>query len=290
MQMNKVMVITDSNAGIKSQELKQNLTIVPMPFMIDENEYFEDINLSVSQFYEFLTQDKKVSTSQPSPADVLEFWNKAIKDGKEVVYIPMSSGLSMSYQTALMLSADFKDKVFVVDAKKISVTQKQACLDAIELANQGKSAKEIKEILESNNGKSSIYIMVDTLKYLKRGGRITPVVAAFGALLKIKPVLQIQGDKLDSFAKVLNVSQAKQKMIGAIRRDIETRFVDEYKAGQLVLSIAHTNNREKAEEFATEIKLAFPDIEFAFVDELSLSVACHIGPGALGVAITKKLS
>ena len=288
----KVAIVTDSNAGITQAEASKisNLKIIPMPFMIDENEYFEDINLSISQFYKFLQEDKKVSTSQPSPADVTNLWDKAVKENREVIYIPMSSELSMSYQTALMLSADYKDKVFVVDAKKISVTQKQACLDAIDLASQGKSAKEIKDILESNNMNSSIYIMVDTLKYLKRGGRITPVVAAFGSLLKIKPVLQIQGDKLDSYAKVLNISQAKQKMIGAIRRDIETRFLDDYKANKLVLSIAHTNNKAKAEEFANEVKQSFPDIEFAFVDELSLSVACHIGPGAIGITITKKLS
>lgn len=288
--MKKVCVITDSNAGIHVSENIEDLKIVPMPFLVDGEEYFEDVNLTTEDFYNALKEDKKISTSQPSPTDVMNAWDKALKDYDEVVYIPMSSALSMSYQTAVMLSSDYAGKVFVVDAKKISVTQKQVCFDAITLAKSGKTASEIKEIIEENSLKSSIYIMVDTLKYLKRGGRITPVVAAFGALLKIKPVLQIQGEKLDSFAKVLNISQAKQKMISAIKRDIETRFADEYKNGKLILSVAHTNNFEKVNEFAREVKEQFKDIEFKFIDELSLSVSCHIGPGALAIALTTKLS
>ena len=290
MKKKTVIVITDSNAGIHVSEAGENLLIVPMPFMIDDGEYFEDINLSSEEFYNALAEDKKISTSQPSPGDVTALWDKALESHDEVVYVPMSSGLSKSYDTALMLSHEYNGRVQVVDAKKISVTQKQTVFDAVKLASIGKSAKEIKEILEENDLKASIYIMVDTLKYLKRGGRITPIVAAFGALLKIKPVLQIQGEKLDAFAKVLNISQAKQKMIAAMKRDIETRFMEEYKNGNLVLSVAHTNNLEKAKDFAEEIKNVFPDIEFKFVDELSLSVSCHIGPGALAIALTKKLA
>jgi len=287
---NSVMVITDSNAGIHLKDAGDNLLIVPMPFMIDEGEFFEDINLNTSEFYQALNDDKKISTSQPSPGDIISLWDEALKTYDSVVYIPMSSGLSKSYDTALMLSQEYKGRVQVVDAKKISVTQKQAVFDAIVLAEHGKTASEIKEIIEANSLNSSIYIMVDTLKYLKRGGRITPVVAAFGALLKIKPILQIQGDKLDSFAKVMNVTQAKQRMISAIRRDIETRFMDDYKAGCLQISIAHTNNSEKAAEFEKEVRSVFPDIEIGYNDELSLSVSCHIGPGALAIALTKKLA
>jgi len=288
--MKKIAIITDSNAGIHKSDNIEDLFIVPMPFLINEEEYYEDVNLTTHEFYQALLDDKKVSTSQPALTDVMGVWDNALKSYDEVIYIPMSSGLSNSYQTAVMLSADYEGKVFVVDAKKISVTMKQACFDALCLAKLGKSATEIKQILEENNLKSSIYIMVDTLKYLKRGGRITPMVAAFGALLKIKPVLQIQGDKLDSYAKVMNVTQAKQKMINAIKRDIESRFSKEYENNELVLSVAHTNNKQKADDFAEEIKNEFPDIEFKFIDELSLSVACHIGAGALAIALTKKLS
>ena len=287
--MSKVAIITDSNSGIKSNE-NYNIQIVPMPFIIGEEEFFEEKNFSSKEFYQALADDKKISTSQPSPVDVTAAWDNALKTYDEVIYIPMSSGLSRSYETAVMLSNDYNGKVQVVDAKMISVTQKQACIDAMLLSQMGKSAREIKMILESNNMNASIYIMVDTLKYLKRGGRITPVVAALGALLKIKPVLQIQGDKLDSFAKVLNIAQAKQKMIQAIKRDIEIRFKDDYSSNKLVLSVAHTNNLERAKEFAEEIKQVFPNIEFKFIDELSLSVSCHIGPGSLAVALVKKVS
>ena len=286
MKTNKVIVITDSSAGFSSSELKENLAIVPMPFMIDDEEFYEGVNLTKPHFYESLKSDKKISTSQPSPGDITSIWDEQLKKYDEIVYIPLSSSLSMSYQTALMLSSDYKGKVQVVDAKRVSVTQKQACLDALYLISLGKNAKEIKE----NALNSSIYIMVDTLKYLKRGGRITPVVAAFGALLKIKPVLQIQGDKLDNFAKVLNVSQAKQKMISAIKRDIDNRFLDDYVAGNLQISMAHTNNEEKLKEFAQEVKKAIPNVDIVFVDELPLIVACHIGEGALAISVTKKIA
>lgn len=285
--MPKVAIITDTNAGIKPNETNE-IIIVPMPFMINDEEFFEYKNLTTTDFYEALKQDKKISTSQPSPADVMEIWETALKTHDEIVYIPMSSGLSKSYETAVMLSAEYNGKVQVVDAKMISVTQKQVCFDALNFAKNGKSAKEIKMILENNNKNASIYIMVDTLKYLKRGGRITPVVAALGSLLKIKPILQIQGDKLDSYAKVLNISQAKQRMIQAAKRDIETRFLDAYGKGNLVVSVAHTNNIEKAKEFAEEIKNEIPNIEIKYIDELSLSVSCHIGPSSLAIALVEK--
>ena len=217
-------------------------------------------------------------------------WENVLKVYDEIVYFPMSSALSSSYQTAVMLAKEFKGRVHVVDAKKISVTLKLACYEALKMVQNGKTAKEIKQYFEKEALNASIYLMVNTLKYLKRGGRITPVVAALGTLLHIKPILQIQGGKLDQFAKVLNINQAKQKLINAIRKDIETRFLHDYKEGNLQISVAHSNNREKAEEFAEEVKKLFPDIEFGYIDELSLSIACHTGPGVLALTVCKKLA
>ena len=287
--MKRVAVVTDSNAGIHQSEKIENLFIVPMPFNIDGVEFFEDINLSTAEFYEHLKQDKKISTSQPSPGDLLEMWENILKEYDELVFIPMSSGLSKTYDTARMLSLDFAGRVEVVDAKRISVTQRVAVLDALQMTSSGMSAAEIKETLERHALDASIYIMVDTLKYLKRGGRITPVVAAFGALLHIKPILTIQGDKLDSYAKVMNVNQAKKRMLDAIRKDVETRFAEDYKNRKLVFNIAHTNNKARAEEFKKDIIKEFPGALFGAIDELSLSVACHIGEGALAIAIAKKI-
>ncbi|MBQ9790085.1 MAG: DegV family protein [Clostridia bacterium] len=288
--MKKVAIVTDSNAGIHQSEGIQDLFIVPMPFTIDGDEFFEDVNLSANEFYAAQDADKRISTSQPSPGDVLEIWNKILETYDELVFIPMSSGLSKTYDTAKMLSADFGGRVHVADAKRISVTMRHAVLDALKLAEQGIAASEICEILEKHALDASIYIMVDTLKHLKRGGRITPVVAAFGTLLHIKPVLTIQGDKLDSYAKVMNINQGKKKMIDAIRKDIENRFLDDFKNKNLIIDVVHAKCRNKAEEFASEVKSAFPDVEFGCIDELSLSVASHIGAGALAITITKKLS
>ena len=288
--MKKIAIVTDSNAGIHQYEASDGLFIVPMPFMIDNAEYFEDINLDTKTFYELQAEDKKISTSQPAPGDLTEIWNNILKDYDEIVYLPMSSGLSSSYHNAKMLAEDYNGKVEVVDTKRISVTLKMVVYDCLKLAKSGKSASEILQLVENNSLNSSIYLMVDTLKYLKKGGRITPVVAAIGSLFHIKPILQIQGEKLDKYATVMNVIQAKQKMIAAIKRDIENRFADDYKAGKLQISVAHTNNKEKLEQFAKEVKEAFPDIEFGYADELSLSVACHTGPGVLAITVSKKLT
>ncbi len=288
--MKKVAIVTDNNAGMYAGQTEEGIFIVPMPVMINDEEYFEGVNLTIDEFYAALSADKKVSTSQPSPGDVMEVWNKVLESYDELVFIPMSSGLSKTYDTAVMLSGEYNGRVEVADAKKISSTMKRAVMDAYHMAQEGLSAKEIKETLEKHALDSSIYIMVDTLKYLKKGGRISPAVAAFGTLLHIKPVLTIQGDKLDSFAKVMNVIQAKKKMIEAIKKDIETRFLDDYKDKKLVISVVHGNNIQKAEEFKKDILREFPDIEFSGIDELSLSVACHIGPGSLAITLTKKLS
>ena len=287
--MSKIAVVTDSNAGITQTEAKElrDVYVVPMPFMIDGEEYFEDISLTQEQFYQKLTQDAEISTSQPSIGYITDLWEKLLKEYDYIVHIPMSSALSMSCETAQNFAKDYNGKVVVVDNKRISITLKQSCVDALTLAKQGKSADEIKQILEETSLDSSIYIMVDTLKYLKKGGRITPTAAAIGTLLKIKPVLQIQGGKLDSYAKVLNDKVARIKMIEAIKKDLKERFSDLREKGEIDLMVAYANCREKAEDFAMQIRKEIPDLNLTYVNPLSLSVACHIGSGALAVSCTR---
>ena len=284
----KTAIVTDSNSGITQKEAEQmGISVVPMPVLIDGELYYEDITLTQEQFYQKLKSDAQVSTSQPNPIDVGDIWDKVLKDYDELVYIPMSSGLSETCNTLSHYAETeerFKNKVFVVDNQRISITQRQSVIDGLELAKEGKSGKEIAEWLLNTKMTSSIYIMVDTLKYLKTGGRLTPAVAMIGTLLKIKPVLQIQGFKLDQYAKVRKLADAKTTMINAIKKDLETRFKDQVAAGKMQLAIAHTENFEEAKKFKEEINDAIPNLEVKYVDPLSLSVSCHIGPGALAVA------
>ncbi len=284
----KTAIVTDSNSGITQKEAEQmGISVVPMPVLIDGELYYEDITLTQEQFYQKLKSDAQVSTSQPNPIDVGDIWDKVLKDYDELVYIPMSSGLSETCNTLSHYAETeerFKNKVFVVDNQRISITQRQSVIDGLELAKEGKSGKEIAEWLLNTKMTSSIYIMVDTLKYLKKGGRLTPAVAMIGTLLKIKPVLQIQGFKLDQYAKVRKLADAKTTMINAIKKDLETRFKDHVAAGKMQLAIAHTENFEEAKKFKEEINDAIPNLEVKYVDPLSLSVSCHIGPGALAVA------
>ena len=284
----KTAIVTDSNSGITQKEAEQmGISVVPMPVLIDGELYYEDITLTQEQFYQKLKSDAQVSTSHPNPIDVGDIWDKVLKDYDELVYIPMSSGLSETCNTLSHYAETeerFKNKVFVVDNQRISITQRQSVIDGLELAKEGKSGKEIAEWLLNTKMTSSIYIMVDTLKYLKKGGRLTPAVAMIGTLLKIKPVLQIQGFKLDQYAKVRKLADAKTTMINAIKKDLETRFKDQVAAGKMQLAIAHTENFEEAKKFKEEINDAIPNLEVKYVDPLSLSVSCHIGPGALAVA------
>ena len=284
--MDKIAIVTDSNAGITQEEAKQleNVFVIPMPFTIDGEEYFEDINLTQEQFYAKLTQDAEISTSQPSIGYITELWDKLLKDYDYIIHIPMSSALSMSCETATNFANDYYGKVLVIDNKRISVTQKQAVYDAKALISQGKSAQEIKDYLLQTMSDSSIYIMVDTLKYLKKGGRVTPAAAAIGTLLRIKPVLQIQGGKLDQFAKARNEKDARVKMIAALKKDLNNRFKDLKDKGEMEIFVAYTNCREKAEDFARQIQEEIPEIELNHIDPLSLSVSCHIGSGALATA------
>lgn len=260
--------------------------VLPMPFMINEEEYFEDITLTQQEFYERLKGDADISTSQPSIDSLTSLWDEVLKEYDEIVHIPMSSGLSSSCETALVVARDYDGKVHVVNNQRISVTQRQSVLDAKEMAEMGKSAAEIDEYLENTKFDSSIYIMLDTLKYLKKGGRITPAAAALGTILRLKPVLQIQGEKLDAFAKARTVNQAKTIMIEAVRKDIEDRFGKDHK--KMHIAIAHTENLEAAEAFRQEVLQVFPGHEI-YIDALSLSVSCHIGPGALALTCTKPL-
>ena len=287
--MSKIAVVTDSNSGItQAQALELGISVLPMPFMIDGETYYEEITLSRKEFYEKLEANADISTSQPSPEAVLALWDTLLKENDEIVHIPMSSGLSGSCQTALMLAQDYEGKVHVVNNQRISVTQRQSTLDAIALAKEGKSGREIKELLEADKFNSSIYIMIDTLYYLKKGGRVTPAAAALGTLLKLKPVLQIQGEKLDACAKARSVNQAKSIMMTAIRNDIEKRFGGVSVDNPVYLQIAHTENEEAAGLLKEELAAQFPDYPI-YIDHLSLSVSCHIGPGALAIACTKKL-
>lgn len=289
--MAKVKIVTDSNSGITQSEAeKLGISVLPMPFLIDGEEYFEDINLTQTEFYAHLKGDASVSTSQPAIGNVTELWEGLLADGSEVVHIPMSSGLSMSCQSAIAQAKEYGGRVQVVDNLRISVTQKQSVIDAIKLANEGKSAAEIKAILEKMGRDSSIYISLDTLKYLKKGGRLTPAAALIGTLLKLRPVLQIQGDKLDKFnSTVKSVKKAREVMIDALRNDLGTRFAEYRKNGEMTISVAHTDSFEEAQSFAEELKAAFPDVPLTFIDPLSLSVACHIGPGSLACTCTRVL-
>ena len=284
----KIAVVTDSNSGITQAQGKElGITVLPMPFMIDGNEFFEDISLTQQEFYGKMEEDMDIPTSQPSPESIVELWEALLEEYDGIVHIPMSSGLSGSCQTALMLAEEFDGRVQVVNNHRISVTQRQSALDALEMAGKGMDAVQIKEVLERTGSESTIYITVDTLKYLKKGGRITPAAAALGTLLRLKPVLTIQGEKLDAFAKARTMKQAKSMMISAIQHDLETRW-DDKEGKKTHLEIAHTNCEEAALQLKEELLELFPDTDI-HIDPLSLSVACHIGPGALAIAAVKKL-
>ena len=287
--MSKIAIITDSNSGVtQSQAEELGIFVVPMPFMINNEEFFEDINLTQEQFYAKLGEDASVSTSQPTPDSLMTLWDKVLKEYDQIIYIPMSSGLSGSCQSAYMIAQEeYEGKVFVVDNQRISVTQRQSALDAKAMADAGYSAEEIVKVLMDTKFESSIYIMLDTLYYLKKGGRITPAAAALGTLLRLKPVLQIQGEKLDAFAKARTSSQGKTIMINAIKADIENRFGG-MDAKDFHIACAYTKDLDLANDWKKELEEAFPGFDI-HMDPLSLSVACHIGPGALAVTVTKKV-
>lgn len=282
--MKKLMIITDSNSGITQSEAKElGIHVLSMPFTINDDEFFEEITISQDRFYELLEMGAEVTTSQPSEYMLEELWNNYLKDYEEVLYIPMTSGLSKTCENAKTYAQKYNGRVVVVDNKRISCNMKESVLEAVAMNSQGKSANEIKEYLESTRDKMSVYIMVPELKYLKRGGRISPAAAAIGSMLNIKPILSSRGEKFEKYAMVLSLAQAKKKMIQKVKTEMETEFKEEYEAGKMTISVAHTQNEKEALKFKEEIIAAFPKAKFRFVDPLSLSVSCHIGPGALAI-------
>ena len=289
--MSKVAIVTDSNSGITQAQAKElGIRVMPMPFYINEKMYLEGVTLTQEEFYEKLKKDEPISTSQPSPADLCDLWDKLLRDYEEIVHIPMSSGLSGSCQTAIMLAQEeeYDGKVYVVNNQRISVTQRQSVIDAKGMAEAGYDAAAIQKRLEETKFDSTIYITLDTLHYLKKGGRITPAAAALGTILRLKPVLQIQGEKLDAYSKARTYKIAKNTMLDAIAKDIEERFDGKSSPEDIYIAIAHTDNLAAAEEFRDEVKAIYPEHDI-YIDHLSLSVACHIGPGALAITATKVL-
>lgn len=283
--MKSIAIVTDSNCGMSPAQVKAlGIYMLPMPFFIDDKEYLEDIDMNQSEFFQHLEQNPscRVSTSQPTPESVTTLWDKLLKDYDEIVHIPMSSGLSSSMQTARMLAEDYDDRVRVVNNQRISGTLRYSAIEAIQQAKNGLSADEIGTWLEKTRFDSSIYITVATLKYLKQGGRITPAAAALGTMLRLKPVLQIQGEKLDAFSKARTMTQAKSTMTKAIKDDIADRFGE-----KINLDVIHSHNLEAAEEFRKEVLTTFPNIGEVNIFPLSLSVSCHIGPGSLALTCSK---
>ena len=286
----KIAVVTDSNSGITQAQAKEmGVAVLPMPFMIDGETYYEDITLTREQFYQRLKDNADIATSQPTPDSILKMWDKLLKEYDQIIHIPMSSGLSGSCSTAMMLAGEdeYEGKVFVVDNRRISVTQYQSVKDAQMLAAMGMDGTQIRKRLEETAADSVIFITVDTLKYLKKGGRITPAAAALGTLLKIKPVLIILGEKLDSFAKARTMKQAPPQMTNAIQKELDGRLHDS-ECRNCHLAIAHTDNEEAALEFKKEVEERFPNAD-VYMAPLSLSIACHIGPGSLAVTATRKM-
>lgn len=290
--MKKTAIMTDSNSGITPVEGDAlGISVIPMPFYINEKLYFEDITLSQEGFYEVLKDETvSISTSMPSLGDIADTWDKLLKDNDEVVFIPMSEGLSSACAATTALAEDeYAGKVFVVNNRRISVTQRRSVLDAKYLADNGCDGSNIKEELERSGPLSSIYIMVDTLKYLKKGGRVTSAAAAIGTVLKIKPVLQIHGDKLDAFALAKSTKRAKELMLSAIEHDIEARLGVKDIEKDVWIDVAYSGNMEDGQIWLEEVREKYPGNEI-IMNPLSLSVACHIGPGSLAVTCTRKLA
>ncbi len=283
--MGKVAIVTDSNSGITQRRAKEmGIRVIPMPFYINEELFYEDITLTQEEFYKRLEEDAEISTSMPSPGDIIELWKELLGKYDEIIHIPMSSGLSSSCETALMLSQEFEGKVHVIDNQRISITQRRSVDDAAAMAKKGMTGQEIEDVLMREKLEASIYITVDTLKYLKKGGRVTPAAAAVGTVLNLKPVLQIQGEKLDAFSKARGWKSAKKTMLDAIEKDLKTRFAGK----KMHLDIAYTCSEEEKDQWVEEVKARFPGYDM-YVDRLSLSVSCHIGPGSMAIACSKAL-
>ncbi len=286
-EVKKIAIVTDSNSNILPEEAPAGVFVLPMPFLINGEPYLENVNLTHAEFYNLLDSQASVSTSQPSIGDLTDLWTELLKEYEEILHVPMSSGLSQSCATATNAAKDFKGRVFVVDNHRISVSLKHSIFDAVKLRDEGRSAAEIKKVLEEMGLDGSIYIAVDTMKHLKKGGRVTPAAAMIGTILKIKPILQIHGDKLDKYALPRNTVKAKELIKEAIKKDLETVYADYLANEEIEISIAHSNAPDLADTFAAELRTAFPNVPIRFIAPISLSVACHTGPNARGIAITR---
>ena len=287
--MRKIAITADSNSRITREVAeREGVFIVPMLFTIDGKEYLEGISLNSQEFFLYQEQGRDIKSAQPTVGSVLELWDSLLKEYDEVVHIPMTKALSGSYDTALALSREYEGRVFVVDNQRISVTQKQSVWDARQLAEEGKSGREIRSILEASALESSIYLTVDTLSYLKKGGRITPAAAAIGDILNIRPVLQIQGGKIDAYSKVRGRKKSKQVLVEAIQKDMRERFGEAKKGKGIKLHAAYAGIPEEAAEWKRQLEEIFPGY-IVDMDELSLNICTHVGKGALGIAVTCNL-
>ena len=284
--MKKIKIVTDSNSGITQEEGKSlDVFVVPMPFTINCEEYFEEITISQEKFFELLEQGADVTTSQPSRSYLETVWKDLLNEYEQIIYIPMSSGLSATCENAKKYAEQFGGRVLVADNLRISVPQKISVYEAAQMAKEGKSAEQILQHLENTKGKCSIYLTVSELKYLKKGGRITPAVATLGDMLHLKPILSTRGQSFDKFAIALSIGQAKKKMIQQIQKELLTEFKEEYEQGKIALLVAYSKTKDEAVKFGKEIEAAFPNMKILYTDPLSLSVSCHTGAGALGIGI-----
>jgi len=285
--MSDVVIMTDSNSGLSPEEGKKyGIAVLPMSFIINGKIYYEGLDITHEDFFAKLDQGADVSTSQPSPGDVMDMWDSLLKRHDEIVYIVMSGGLSKSFETACMLAEDYEGKVQVVDSKRVSVPQLQLVMDGALLAQQGKSAAEIKAALDELAGNGGIYITVDTLKYLKKGGRITSAAAVLGTMLGIKPVLSVHGEKLDAYDKVRGMKAGRRSMIAAVVKEIEERLQTEFKQRRVCLQMAYSSlDVNLVKEWEQQIREAFPELAL-HAAMLPLSLCCHIGPGALGIGVS----
>ncbi len=283
--MSRIGIITDTNSGMTAREAEQlGVALMPMPFTVNGRNYVENVNMTYAEFFDHLAAGASVATSQPSPESVMSCWDKALKTCDELIYIPMSSALSSSCQSARLFAEDYGGRVFVVDNHRISISQKQSVLDALKWRDEGLSAEDIVKRLMDTSMEASIYLTVDDLKYLKKGGRITPSVAAVGTVLNIKPVLQIQGGKLDTYKKVRGLHAAQNAMLDAVRKDLEDRF----KGTEMLLRTAYTGDEAIGRVWNAQVQEKFPQFEVTG-DPLPISIACHVGPGVIALGLMKKI-
>ena len=288
--MKSIGIITDSHSSISQEEAKKlGIFVLPMPFYIDGRCFYEGVDLTREEFFEKQAAGAEVSTSQPAPAEVMEMWDQALEQFEKVLYMPISSGLSGSYETACIMAQEgkYQGRVLVVDHGQVASPLHRMVLDALELAENGYAAETIREMLEKAGNHMMIYIGVQTLEFLKKGGRITPGAAALGSVFNIKPVLKLETGKLDSFKKCHGLMKAKRTMIEAIKQELETRFSDAWKAGAVHILAASSASERETEEWVREIEDAFCGIK-VMCDPLSLGVCCHVGPGGLGIGCAVK--